>query len=167
RCTRPPWSATSESWGRSIPTRWWRANSATSTGTSTRRPSKPKPPLNRSPGGGGDLVADVRDEAVQVAAVDRPVAEAGAGPVAVRVQPAAADPDERAGEAGVRQRLLADLPGRDGRQEERGVERVAQHVQECARRALVRGLERVHLLDGAVGLDDHHGHRGQAQGLAA
>ena len=67
----------------------------------------------------------VRDDLLQVGAVDRGVVEPVAGPVAVRVQAAAAAGDDRALAAGGGQPGDAVLPGPDGGVSGGGVERSA------------------------------------------
>ena len=69
--------------------------------------------------------------------------------------PPQTEPD-LAGAALLGQRLVPDLAGGDSGRQQRRVQGIAVDVQPGRGGAWIGGLERVFLLDGAIGLDDHH-----------
>jgi hypothetical protein len=71
---------------------------------------------------------NVRNQPDQVGAVDRRIPESVAGPVAMRVEAAAADVHDRTGSALRRQGIGTDLPGHCRRMLQRGIERIGRHV---------------------------------------
>src|SRR6185437_13075703 len=121
----------------------------------------------RGPASGGLVRPDVRDDLLQVGAVDGRVRESAAGPVAVSVQAAAAAGDDGTLAAGGGQAGDALLPRLDGRVGGGRVKRVPEDVEAGRGRAVVGDLDRVGLLDRAVGLDDRHVARCEAERLGA
>ena len=124
----------------------------------------------RREAGGTDRVrrmvgADVRDQRKQVSAVHGRVVEATPVPVPVGVQTATTAADHWAVSAGLAQPGDALFPGGDARVPGDHVEAVAEDVQPSFRGALVRDLQRVHLLVAAVGLNDHQASRPEPQCL--
>jgi len=102
----------------------------------------------------------VADEAHQVGAVDRGIAEACSTPVPVRVKAAAADLSHLAGLALRGQGVDTDLPGYRGGMFHCVVETVGGYVQAGVCSTGIGGAERVELLDRAIGVD-HDDRAGQ------
>ena len=102
-------------------------------------------------------LADMADEAHQIRAVDRRIGESSPRAIPVRVEPAAAHPVDAAAPARGGQRARARAAGPPPRAAAAPSSSGSRgDMQAGRRRSVVRRLQRVGLLDRAVGLDDHH-----------
>src|ERR1019366_8352474 len=111
---------------------------------------------------GGPPPVDVGDQAEQVRAEYRRLAEAMPGPVAGRVIAASADTDNRAGLTLVAECGKADLPGGDSRLRQGRVKVMVEHVQTGVGPPLERRFQGVDLLHRPVRVDDDQAYRAEA-----